>query len=136
MNRSDLEVKDVPLDELTDCLQWLLGKIRLERAQWVVAQLSDRVARQRSRDIFAAASRQDGQLVAVALAILQPCGAATLLALEDTADETSRGSLARLHAVLSPLQTRLQAAGTHFLQTAADSPKVTNLQQALPIFFQ
>ncbi|MGV3485655.1 MAG: GNAT family N-acetyltransferase [Planctomycetaceae bacterium] len=122
MNRSGLDVQDVPLSELTDCLQWLLGKLRVERAQWLVAQLSDRVARQRLRDIFAVALRQDGQLAAMALAISQPRGAATLLALEDTGDEASGGSLARLDAVLTPLRSRLHAAGTRFLQAAAESP--------------
>lgn len=125
MNPPLPHVQDIALGELTSCLQWLLGKMRVERAQWVVAQLTDRVERQRMADIFAVESRRDGQIVAAALALAQPPGAATLLAIGDSeADgegDWAGDRAAPLPAVLARLRSRLHTAGTHFLQAAAES---------------
>ncbi len=127
MNRYLPPVRDVPANELTACLQFLLGKLRIERAQWVVAQLTDRVERKRIADIFAVESRQVGHIQAAALAILQHPGAATLLAL-GLSTEVNRElppinpqPLAVARQLLARLTTRLAAMDVQFLQAVSES---------------
>lgn len=67
-------------------------------------------------DVVAVESRQDGQVVAAALAIAQPASAATLLACGDADGQPPSA----LDAVLAHLRARLYAAGAHFLQAAAE----------------
>jgi ribosomal protein S18 acetylase RimI-like enzyme len=127
MNRVDLQVQNVSANELTACLSWLLGKLRVERAQWVVAQLTARVERKRISDIFAVQSQQAGQINAAAIAIIQHPGAATLLAIGDTTDDDLSAGTLSLHstlpidAVFNQLAARLAAGGVQFIQAASES---------------
>jgi ribosomal protein S18 acetylase RimI-like enzyme len=116
-------VRDVSANELTGCLTWLLGKMRVERAQWVVALLTDRVERKRVSDIFAVESRQDGRIAAAAIAIAQPPHAANLVAIGDLGGWTSETAAEDTleFQVFARLRERLNGSGVKFLQAATES---------------
>lgn len=126
MSLSVSSIRDVPPADLTACLQWLLQKVTQQRAQWIVAQLTDRVARKRIADIVAVESHFNGAITGAAITILQPPAAATVLAIYDqaTGPEGSQRQAPEMEsAVMKRLLERLGPSGVRFLQASADSPQ-------------
>jgi GNAT superfamily N-acetyltransferase len=125
MNSTPSSIRDVPPSELTACLQWLLEQVRVERAQWIVAQLTERVKRKRIADILAVEAVSRGVLVGAAIAVLQSPHAANLLAISQQANGGNQaiGNAPRSldSAVFGRLIERLQAAHVTFLQTSTEA---------------
>ncbi len=83
----------IPLRELTHCLQWALPRYRIERASWILSQVTQRVQTGRSSEIVAGTASRCSEagtlehLLAAAIAIEQAAGAATLLLLQAVSAE-------------------------------------------------
>jgi ribosomal protein S18 acetylase RimI-like enzyme len=149
MSEADFRIRDVPLTEMGHCLQFLIADLSVPRAQWVVAQLTDRVERKRMQEIFAVEAVEGSRVCGAAIAVQQPSGAASLLAvraMSNTADllataanenhpvgptttsPTEAVAIRDLEgfanevavAVMSRLRCRLAAVGTRFLQASSD----------------
>jgi len=128
MSQPRIDIRHVLAVDLVQCLQWLLPRIDVERAESVVAQVSARVQIRRSGDVMATELRCEGNVVSAAVAILQPPAAATLVAISSgsdppdalTAGETDEMTI----AMVEHLKKRLANAGVRFLQfstaTASD----------------
>lgn len=146
MSEAGFRVRDVPLSELGSCLQFLIAGLSVPRAQWVVAQLTDRVERKRMQEIFAVEAVAGSQICGAAIAVQQPSGAASLLAIGSTdkwepalTENAPQGGRSKhpmdesgqldvkgfandaTSAVMSRLRCRLAEVGTRFLQASSDS---------------
>jgi len=117
-------IRDVPPSELTACLQWLLGHVPVERAQWIVAQLTDRVKHKKIGDIIAIEAACNGELSSAAIAVLAAPHAANLLAISmpdnGVFDALKNFAATSRAAVFGRLVDRLRSAQVTFLQTSAD----------------
>jgi len=124
MNSTLPIIRDVPPNELTACLQWLLGHVRVERAQWIVAQLTDRVKHKKIGDILAVEATRNGQLKSAAIAVLAAGHAANLLAISRPSnggfDRVKNPAAITNAEVFGRLVNRLRAAQVTFVQTSAD----------------
>jgi len=146
MSEAGFRVRDVPLSELGSCLQFLIAGLNVPRAQWVVAQLTDRVERKRMQEIFAVEAVEGNRISGAAIAVQQPSGAASLLAIgpadgrepalnerrskgcrsDHPMEETGQRDVPGFAndattAVMSRLRCRLAELGTRFLQASSDS---------------
>jgi len=127
----------IALDEINECLQWALSHYGIERASWIVRRLTDQVQQGRASSILASVSEDVGcdsetggnaaldrqRMSGAAIAIRQPAGAATLIALQST-------SPAAVLQVVQPLIDRLAATGTNFIQAGCDDAIQGQLLQA------
>lgn len=134
--------------ELTQCLQWVLPLYPLQRASWILNELTRLVQSGRTGEILAAAvlhrpaaAPDRNNLLAAAIVIPQAASAATLLVLQyvdasqpaepsrmagnapnrvdgDSADER----LSIIGHLLRPILGRLRKMGVTFLQAACDGP--------------
>lgn len=117
----------VRLEELNECLQWVLGHYSLERASWIVNRLTSHVQNGGASGIVVAATSMiDGEvplagpirvdrqrLCGVAIAIRQPGNSATLLAMQVTGDAVAS-------ELITPLIERLSQTGATFIQSGCD----------------
>ena len=124
----------VRLEELNECLQWVLAHYSIERASWIVNRLTSHVQTGGASGIFASAtlmidedvpptdplSIDRQRLCGVAIAIRQPGTSATLLALQVVGDATA-------NEVLTPLLTRLSQTGATFIQSGCDDDSQSKL---------
>ena len=122
MNLTPPTIRDVQPSELTACLQWLLGQVPVERAQWIVSQLTDRVKLKQMADILTVEAVSDGELASAAIAVLVKPNAGNLLAISRYSKQTRKRSKKMpelIHAaVFEHLVARLRAASVTFLQTS------------------
>ncbi len=133
MPNSPPPTRDIPAGQLTECLLWLLATVPVSRAQWIVAQLTERVERKRLRDIFAVQTMSENEVLATvggnnfgaaALAVLSPAGAATLLAIsarDGTNPSPTEVEAQAIRAVWDRLQAQLAAENVRFVQASSDS---------------
>jgi ribosomal protein S18 acetylase RimI-like enzyme len=117
MSQAIISVHDVSPADLGTTLQWLFPHLTIDRAQWMLGQLTERVQSKRMAEIIVIEARADDELVSAAVAVLQPAKAASLLAIH--ALGTSK---AAENAVLSHLRSQLAGRGVQFLQATSDSP--------------
>jgi len=127
----------IALDEINECLQWALSRYSIERASWIVRRLTDHVQQGGASSILASVVEEVGSEVetgsssvldrqrmsGAAIAIRQPAGAATLLALQSMSPEGAC-------QVVQPLIDRLSALGTTFIQAGCDDDEQGQLLQA------
>lgn len=127
----------VRLEELNECLQWVLGHYSLERASWIVNRLTSHVQNGGASGIVVAATSMiDGEvplagpirvdrerLCGVAIAIRQPGNSATLLAMQVAGDAAAGDAVAGDAAageLMTPLIERLSQTGATFIQSGCD----------------
>lgn len=122
MNLTPPTIRDVQPSELTACLQWLLEQVPVERAQWIVSQLTDRVKLKQMGDILTVEAVSDGELASAAIAVLVKPNAGNLLAISRYSKpirKRAKKMPERIHAaVFEHLVARLRAASVTFLQTS------------------
>ncbi len=142
----------VPTSELTQCLQWALPRYRLDRAFWILSQVTQRVQAGQAHQIVAGTAwcRGEtgtlGERIAAVIATEQSAGAATLLLLQTVSAAelqqivTSTGPNAPvaahaderqlIRALFEPVLERLRSLGITFLQATCDEPAQATLLQA------
>ncbi len=120
MALAPLVVTDVAPADITKALQSLIPKVRVERAQWIIAQLADRVERKRISEVYASVGKRFDAIESAAIAVATPAHGATLLAINGMGDAVDQ------HGVESE-ESAVQAVWTHFLARLA-AARVTYLQ--------
>jgi GNAT superfamily N-acetyltransferase len=118
MSQATISVHEVSPADLGTTLQWLFPHLTVDRAQWMLGQLTERVQNKRLAEIIVLEARAGDVTVSAAVAILQPAKAASLLAFH--ALEPSKTAE---NAVLNHLRTHLSERSIQFLQATSDSPQ-------------
>jgi ribosomal protein S18 acetylase RimI-like enzyme len=116
MNPATISVNEVSPIDFGNTLQWLFPHIAVDRAQWILEQLTERVQNKRMSEIIAIEAKNSEGTLCAAVTVLQPARAASLLAIHSLGR-----SEAAEQAVFSHLRTILSDRGTQFLQAPSDT---------------
>ena len=116
MSKPVNDIRDVSPAELGNSLQRLFPLLTVERAQWVLGQLTERVECKRIAEIIGVEATHSDAPACTAIAVVQPANAASLLAIGSHA-----GARHAEYEVMGRLLERLQNLGIRFLQATTDT---------------